>query len=126
MLNYKNYYTIPAPPEEVYIALTNPNTIRLWSGEVAQMSTIPGSEFSLWDGSIEGQNLEFVEGKKIVQLWYFGEQEEQSIVTLLLHQVKQGTSIELSHTNIPDSDYKDIVEGWNEIYFGSMRKFYEE
>ena len=64
---------LAAPPEEVYAALTNPATIQLWSGEVAEMSTEPGSEFSLWEESIVGRNLEFEEGKKIVQQWYFGE-----------------------------------------------------
>lgn len=64
MKDYKKYYTIAASPEEIYIALTNPATIQLWTGEKAEMSTIPGSEFSLWDESIVGQNIEFVERKK--------------------------------------------------------------
>ena len=108
------------------MALTNPNTIHLWSGEEAEMSTEPGSEFSLWDGSIVGKNLEFVEGKKLVQQWYFGDQPAESIVTIILHPSPEGTSVELRHTNIPDDDYEDIVEGWKESYFGSIREFYEE
>ena len=126
MQDFKKYYTLPAPPEEVYMALTVPATIYLWTGDEAEMSTEPGSEFSLWDGSIVGKNLEFEEGKKIVQQWYFGEQEEPSIVTIKLHPLKDGTSIELKHTNIPDVDYEDIVEGWNSSYFGSLSEFYEE
>ncbi|WP_028980262.1 SRPBCC domain-containing protein [Sporocytophaga myxococcoides] len=125
MKDYKKYYIIPAEPEEVFAALTNPATIQLWSGEPAEMSTVPGSEFSLWDGSISGRNIEFAEGKKIVQEWFFGDQEAQSIVTIILHQDKKGTSAELRHTNIPDEDYSDIVEGWNEIYFGALQDFYE-
>lgn len=126
MKEYKKYYIIPAPPEELYIALTNPYTIQLWSGEKAVMSTEPGSEFSLWEGSIEGLNMEFEAGKKIVQQWYFGEQEEASIVTIKLHMHKQGTSVELKHTNIPDEAYDDIVEGWDNSYFGSLLDFYDE
>lgn len=124
MKDYKKYYILPAPPEELYIALTNPNTIRLWTGEVAEMSTVPGSEFSLWEGSIVGRNLEFEEGKKIVQQWYF-DQDEPSIVNIKLHEHKNGTSVELKHTNIPDDEYDDIVEGWNETYFRSLQEFYE-
>jgi activator of HSP90 ATPase len=90
------------------------------------MSTEPGSEFSLWEGSISGKNLEFEENKKIVQQWYFGEQHEPSIVTLKLHEHKTGTSVELRHTNIPDEDYQDIVEGWDELYFGALEDFYDE
>jgi uncharacterized protein YndB with AHSA1/START domain len=124
MKDFKKYYTIPAPPEDVYMALTNPNTIHLWSGEESEMSTEPGSEFSLWEGSIAGKNLEFDPGKKIVQQWYFGEQEEPSVVTIKLHPHDNGTSAELRHTNIPDQDYEDIVEGWNSAYFGSLIDFY--
>lgn len=125
MKDYKKYYIIPAAPEEVYIALTNPFTIQLWTGEKADMSTEPGSEFSLWDGSIAGKNLEFEESKKIVQQWYFGDQPEASIVTIKLHAHKSGTSVELRHTNIPDSDYEDIVEGWDNTYFAALIEFYD-
>ena len=126
MKDYKKYYIVPASPEEVYVALTNPNTIQLWSGEQAVMTTEPGSEFELFEGSIVGKNLEFEEGKKIVQQWYFGEQEEPSIVTIKLHPHKYGTSVELRHSNIPDEAYEDIVEGWDEVYFGSIIDFYED
>jgi len=126
MKDFKNYYIIGASPEEVYIALTNPATLQLWTGDPATMSTEPGSEFSLWEGSIEGKNIAFETGKKIVQQWYFGEQEEASIVTLLLHPHKQGTSAELRHTNIPDEAYMEIVEGWNDVYFASLINFYED
>ena len=90
------------------------------------MCTEPESEFSLWDGSIVGKNLEFDPGKKIVQQWYFGEQQEPSIVTIKLHEDKDGTSVELRHINIPDEDYNDIVEGWTNAYFGSLLEFYSE
>lgn len=126
MKEYKKYYTIPAPPEDVYTALTNPATIQLWSGEPAEMSTEPGSEFSLWEESIVGKNLEFVPGKKIVQQWYFGDQEEDSIVTIILHPHKHGTSVELKHTNIPDGDFHDIAAGWDNMYFGALIDFYQE
>lgn len=124
MKDYKKYYLLPATPDEVYLALTNPVSIEIWTGEQAEMQSTPDSEFSLWDGSIQGKNLEFEEGKKIVQQWYFGEQEPVSIVTIKLHPDKHGTSAELKHTNIPDEDYNDIVEGWNTAYFGSLEEFF--
>jgi activator of HSP90 ATPase len=124
--DYKKYYILPATPEELYMALTNPITIQLWTGEEAEMSTLPGSEFSMWEGSIVGKNLEFEENKKIVQQWYFDGQPEESIVTIKLHDDKHGTSVELKHTNIPDEDYNDIVDGWNDAYFGSLEDFFAE
>lgn len=126
MKDFRKYYSIPAPAEDVYNALTNPVTLQLWTGEPAEMSTEPGSEFSLWDGSISGRNIEFEPGKKLVQQWYFGDQEEESIVTILLHAKGAGTSVELTHTNIPDDEYADFVDGWNESYFGVLKEFYKE
>lgn len=126
MKDYKKYYTIPAQPEEVFLGLTHPLTIQLWTGEKAEMSAEVGFEFSLWDGSIVGRNLEMEPGRKIVQQWYYGDQEEASIVTILLHPHAKGTSIELRHTNIPDEDYEDTVFGWDNDYFGALREFYTE
>jgi uncharacterized protein YndB with AHSA1/START domain len=124
MKDFKKYFYIQSPPEEVYIALTNPVTIQLWTGEPAEMSTEPGSEFSLWDGSIAGKNLKFDPGKMIMQQWYFGEHDKESIVTITLHTKGVGTSAELVHSNIPDEDYEDIVDGWIHSYFGSLQEFY--
>jgi len=125
MPDYKKYYRLPAAPEEIYTALTNPLTIELWTGEPAEMSTKPGSEFSMWDGSIVGKNIEFEENKKVVQQWYFDGQPEESIVTIKLHPDKDGTSVELKHTNIPAVDFKDLTEGWDESYFGALAEFFE-
>ena len=126
MKDYKSYCIIHGPVEEVYIALTNPFTIGLWTGvEGAIMSTEPGSEFSILDDNITGKNLEFIENKKIVQQWYFGDEEETpSIVTIKLHPHKEGTSIELLHTNIPDEAFEDIKDGWNLVYFKGLRDFF--
>jgi uncharacterized protein YndB with AHSA1/START domain len=124
MKDFKKYYIIPAAPEEVYLALTLPHTLKLWTGEEAEMSTEPGSEFSLWEGSIVGKNIAFEENKKIVQQWYFDGEEPESVVTIKLHAHKQGTSAELLHTNIPDEAYKEMVQGWDENYFGLLISFY--
>lgn len=116
---------ISAPPDEVYRALTIPLSIELWTGAAAEMSTEPGSEFSLWNGDISGKNLELIENQKIVQQWYFGDQEEKSIVTIKLHPHTKGTSLELSHINIPDQDYDDFVIGWNQEYIAGLIDFFD-
>jgi activator of HSP90 ATPase len=125
MKDFKKYYLVAAPPHDVYNALTFAPTIMLWTGEKTEMAPEPGTEFSLWDGSIVGKNLEFETGKKIVQQWYFGDQEAQSIVTIKLHDDSKGTSVELRHTNIPDEAYDEIVDGWNTVYMSSLQEFYD-
>lgn len=125
MRNLKKYFTFSVEPADVYNALANKTMIEIWSGEPAEMSEEPGSEFSLWDGSITGKNLEFEKDKKIVQQWYFEGQEEESIVTIKIHPHKRGTSIELLHTNIPDDAFENIAEGWEEDYFGALSQLFE-
>ena len=89
------------------------------------MSTEPGTEFSMLSGNIVRKNLEFITNKKIVQQWYFGEEEgEPSVVTIKLHDHKEGTSVELNHTNIPDEAYDDIIAGWDEVYFGNLNEYF--
>ncbi len=124
MKNLKRYYTLNADPKDVYNALTNKKMLEIWTGDKAEMEPVPGTEFSLWNGSISGINLEFEENQLIVQQWFFGEQKDESIVTLKLHSNKKGTSIELHHSNIPDEAFANISEGWEEDYFGALKELF--
>lgn len=125
-MDYKKYIYIPAPTEEVYLALTKETSLKLWTGAEVEFEEVPGTEFSLWDGDIAGKNIEFEFGKKIVQQWYFGEENEPSIVTIKLHEDKSGTSIEFRQTNIPEEDYKDFTEGIDEYFLGGLVDFFDE
>lgn len=124
MKNIKKYYKLNAAPNDVYNALTNQRMVEIWTGEDAQMEPEPNTEFSLWEGSISGLNLEFEENKKIVQQWYFEGHEEKSIVTIILHPDKKGTSVQLQHTNIPDDAFENISSGWDQDYFGALRELF--
>jgi activator of HSP90 ATPase len=124
MKTFKKTFKINAEPSDVYAALTNPYTIELWSGYPAQMSTEPGTEFSLWEGDITGKNLEFVQDKKVVQEWNFGEQVDKSIVTITLVPDRENSLVTIEHSNIPDDEYKDISEGWGEYYIDAIISFF--
>jgi activator of HSP90 ATPase len=128
MKTYKKYFRITAAPADVYNALTNKEMIEIWTGEDAVMEDTPGTEFSMWEDSICGMNLEFEKNFKIVQEWYFGEEDEdkKSIVTIKLHPEKNGTSMEVVQTNIPDEAYQNIVEGWEEDYFNGLNQLFEQ
>lgn len=126
MKTFKKYITLPTPPDEVYLALTKAQSIQLWTGAEVNFVAETDQEFSLWDGDIVGKNLFFEENKKIVQQWYFGEDNEASIVTIKLHPDKKGTSLEFVQTNIPDEDYNDFTEGIQEYYLGGLIDFFEE
>lgn len=127
MREYSKSIKVSANAEDVYAALTNPFALELWTGCPAVMSTEPGTEFELWDGCICGKNLEFRPNELIRQEWYFGEQEEPSIVTIkITARSNVRTEIYVKHINIPDEDYDNIAGGWDEDYLGSLRQFLEE
>lgn len=126
MKELRRYYRIKGTPEEIYAALINPFTISLWTGAEAKMKEEPGSEFSLYDGDIEGINISFEQNHKIIQEWYFGDQEEKSIVTITLRPDRHFTKIELQHSNIPDEAYEDMAHGWDAYYFGGLKDFFEK
>jgi len=125
MKDLRKYFRIKGTAEEIYAALTNPFSITLWTGAEANMKEEEGSEFSLFDGDISGMNLRFEKNHKIVQEWYFGDQEDKSIVTITLRPDKHFTKIELNHTNIPDEMFEEMEHGWNTFYFGSLKEFFE-
>jgi len=124
MKTFKKTFKINAEPSDVYAALTNPLTIELWSGYPAEMSTEPGSEFSLWEGDITGKNLEFIQDRKVVQEWYFGDQSEKSIVTISIAAEGENSIVTVEQTNIPDDEFSQIAEGWREFYFGAITSFF--
>jgi len=124
MKTFKKIFNISAEPSDVYAALTNPYTIELWSGYSAVMSEEEGSEFSLWEGDITGRNIQFIPDHKVVQEWFFGDQTEKSLVTIIIEPDRENSKVTVEHTNIPDEDFADIADGWREYYFGAINNFF--
>ena len=124
MKTFKKTFSLNVDVEDVYAALTNPVTIELWSGYPATMEARPGSLFSMWEGDIEGMILEVQENKRIVQEWFFGEQEERSIATIVLIRDFGKTQLTVEHTNIPDDAFDNIASGWTEYYIGAIERFF--
>lgn len=125
MPDFKKYVTLAATPEEVYAALTYEPTVELWTSSPATIRPEIDAEFSMWDESICGKFIALEPGKMIQQEWYFGEQDEASIVTLKMHEDKRGTSLEVRHTNIPSENFDEMVDGWNQIYLRDLINFYD-
>lgn len=125
MKTIKQYYTIGATPEEVFLALTNPLTIELWSGYPAIMEARENSEFSLFEGEISGRNIKIITNKQLVQEWYFGDNQEESVVTINLIPFKNKTNVELLHTNVPDEVYEEFEQGWRNYYWSAIINYFK-
>ena len=125
MKDFKHYVSIDAEPEDVYACLTNPFTIELWSDMPAKIEAEEGTEFEMFEGDIAGKILELKPNRKVVQQWYFGDQQEPSFVTFKIHPDKGKVSLEMRHTNIPDEAYDEITEGWKKYFLGRIKEFLE-
>lgn len=97
----------------------------------ARISKEVGGEFSIFDGSVTGTNLELQEGKLIVQKWRFGSWSDgvQSTVRLVFEEPESGvTVVKLTHTDVPEEDrygnatvVENTERGWRDLIFQRIR-----
>ncbi len=123
----KQTIIIPADPEKVYDAFVNAKTHSEFTGSKATGKPVVGAEFTAWDGYIFGKNLELVKGKKIVQEWKTTDWPEgygPSRFELTFKKVKEGTQINMIHSNIPQEQKDELDEGWNEFYWTPLREYF--
>jgi len=119
--------TIPASPQEIYDAWLDSVAHSEMTGGEATMSEEIGAEVSAWDGYIIGRNLELIPGRRIVQSWRtteFGDEHEDSIVTVTLEETPDGTLLTLAHENVPDAQRSYEEGGWQSNYFEPMQDYF--
>ena len=119
-------YEIAASPAKVWKALTVNKEIEQWSGASAEMNPKPGTEWSLWDGEIIGNNIEVIINTRLVQNWKEKNWKTFSLVTFSLTKSKEGTTLDLVHENVPAKSYKSIEQGWHDYYLGPLKDLLEE
>ena len=91
------------------------------------MSDEIDTEVSAWDGYITGRNLELVPGERIVQSWrttQFTDEHEDSIITVTLEEIEDGTLLTLVHSNVPEGQTSYEQGGWQEHYFVPMKEYF--
>lgn len=119
MQKLEKTYHVKTTSAALYEALTNQTIVSQWSGASAVMSDEPGSDFSLWGGSIIGINTE-VSPAKLVQQWKEASWPEYSKVIFEWHQEPDSLVVTLCHEHIPENSYSDIVSGWEEHYMNPL------
>jgi len=121
--------TIPATPGEIYQAWLDSLAHSEMTGGEASMSDQLGAEVSAWDGYISGRNLVLIPSERIVQSWRtseFGDEHEDSVITVLLEQAGDDTMLTLEHSNVPDEHRSYEEGGWQSNYFEPMVAYFGE
>ena len=126
MKNIRKTIHIKAAREEIFTAITNPLTIELWSGYKAEMESVPGTRFSMYDGDITGTILALDPPSMVEQQWDFGDQTIPSVARIELFEEGNRTRMELIHSNVPDEAFENINTGWKEYFFGALKSYLEE
>ncbi len=119
-------YTIEATPHEIWRSLTVPDEIEKWGAGPAKMDDQEGTEFSLWGGEIWGKNTKVEDDKLLEQEWYGGKWDAPSLLTITLTADDGTTTVDLNQTNVPDNEVADVDEGWDDYYFGEIKKYLED
>ncbi|MFT3709867.1 MAG: SRPBCC domain-containing protein [Archangium sp.] len=115
---------IPASPERVYTAWLDAQQHGAMTGSGA---TDEGGRFTAWDGYISGRTVSAVPHSKIVQAWRtteFPADATDSILTLHFAAEGEGTRLSITHENLPDGQGDSYAKGWDEFYFGPMKKHF--
>jgi activator of HSP90 ATPase len=121
--------TIPATPEQVYEAYTNPKKHTEFTGSKATGKPTPGTKFTAWDQYIFGTYLELQKPNKIIQEWQTTDWPENyppSKLELTLKPTPEGTEITLTQTNIPTQQKNELTEGWQEFYWKPLKKHFKK
>lgn len=117
--------------KDLYEILMDENRWKGFTQSNAKISKEVGGEFSIFDGSVTGSNLELQEAKLIVQRWRFGSWTDgvQSQVKLVFEEPEPGvTIVKLTHTDVPEEDrygnatvVENTERGWREHIFQRIR-----
>ena len=121
----RKVYKISSPIEHVWLALVDSDIIDKWGGGPSKMDSKVGTEFKLWNGDIYGKNIVVIKEKKLVQEWFGGDWAKPSILTFNLKKDKNETILKLEQINVPEEEFEDIENGWDEYYLGPMKQMLE-
>jgi activator of HSP90 ATPase len=124
---------IDATPLEVYGYLTDGETFSAATGKAARLEARAGSAFSLFDGRIEGRQIELVPGERVVQAWRFGDAHPDvwdvgvySIVRFTLTAQRGRTRFIVDHNAIPAEWHEHIETGYPIFYEQPMKRYFAE
>ncbi|MFX1551976.1 MAG: SRPBCC domain-containing protein [Promethearchaeota archaeon] len=121
---------IKASSHDVYEAFMDSKKHSKFTESKARISREVGGKFTIFEGALEGRNLELIQDKKIVQSWRSNEEgwpkTHYSTITIELESVEKGTCLTFKQTEVPLSSYESVKEGWNEYYWEPLKNMLEK
>ncbi len=109
---------IDAPPDRVFPFFTDPARLTRWLGEAAELEATPGGRFAVDIGTrpVRGSYLELDEPHRVVFSWGDAGSEAlppgASRVEVTLAAERSGTTVTLTHHDLPEPERSDHARGW--------------
>ncbi len=119
-------YSIAAPLEKVWWALTTAEGAVQWGAGPATFEAKEHGEFSYWDGDIHGTNTKVIPNSLLEQDWYGHDHpEEKYRASFALTSDGDHTLIHLTYSGNIYDEQRDIAD-WREYYFDPITKLLEQ
>jgi uncharacterized protein YndB with AHSA1/START domain len=109
---------IEAPPEIVFAHLVTAEGMLAWMGQHAELDATPGGVFAVdIEGTpVRGEYLEVDPPHSVVVTWGVPGNEVlpagSSRVEFRLTPIATGTRLDLTHSDLPESEVPDHAAGW--------------
>jgi len=110
-------------PVDLFECFVEPNRVRAYAGGDAIVSREKGGKFSLFGGSVEGENIDVDYPKKLVQKWRFNTWPEghYSTVTITLEEKDGKTVCKLTQAGVPREDRERTERGWASNFWSRIK-----
>ena len=122
----KQSVLLPARAADLYAMYLDSKAHGAITGGKVTIGRRVGAPFKAFGGALSGRILQLMPGKLIVQSWRakpFHKSDDDSTLVLRFVPVGAKGRIELVHVNVPDHDYRGVVEGWPNFYWKPWRKY---
>ncbi len=116
-----------AQPLEVFNLLATSKGHKAFTGYPARITPKKGSNFSVYDYSLNGIVVKVVKNKQLTLSWQCEmkgwPKTHYSQVDFTLIKTKTGTKLSFKQTGVPSSCYADIRDGWKEYYWTPIKDY---
>ena len=117
---------LPGQAELLYQMYLDPAAHAAITGAAVVIGHQPGSKFEAFGGVLNGQILEAVQCRLIVQSWRsnkFHAGDPDSTLILVFAPEGSAGRIDLVHLDVPDHDYEGVSQGWEKYYWTPWRAY---
>ncbi|MGC2301224.1 MAG: SRPBCC domain-containing protein [Acidobacteriaceae bacterium] len=117
---------LAAPASRIESVLLDGKQFAAFTGLGATIDAHEGGAFSLFGGLIVGRNIELVPGQRVVQAWRptHWDPGVYSMVRFAFKPSGSGTVVMLDHTGFPAGDFDHLSAGWQQHYWGPLKKLF--